>query len=109
MLLKIKDQQKKYGYALVSTQPSDFAMRDGEFKNQTNEDKMKLLQELISTLKKNNVKIVSLTDIPQESMFQKYPAWIKHVYVWHEQGKITDTELENAINNLTSRTIIIPR
>ncbi|HSA76549.1 MAG TPA: polysaccharide deacetylase family protein [Nitrosarchaeum sp.] len=109
MLLKIKDQQKKYGYALVSTQPSDFAMRDGEFKNQTNEDKMKLLQELISTLKKNNVKIVSLTDIPQESMFQKYPAWIKHVYVWHEQGKITDTELENAINNLTLRTIIIPR
>jgi len=109
MLLKIKDQQKKYGYALVSTQPSDFAMRDGEFKNQTNEDKMKLLQELISTLKKNNVKIVSLTDIPQESMFQKYPAWIKHVYVWYEQGKITDTELENAINNLTLRTIIIPR
>ncbi len=109
MLLKIKDQQKKYGYALISTQPSDFAIRDGEFKNQINEDKMKLLEELISTLKKNNVKIVSLTDIPQESMFQKYPAWIKHVYVWHEQGKITDTELENAINNLTLRTIIIPR
>ncbi|MBS3921650.1 MAG: polysaccharide deacetylase family protein [Nitrosarchaeum sp.] len=109
MMLKIKDQQKKYGYALISTQPSDFAIRDDEFKNQTNEDKIKLLQELISNLKKNNIKIISLTDIPQESMFQKYPTWIKHVYVWYEQGKITNTELENAINNLTLRTIIIPR
>ncbi len=109
MMLKIEDQQKKYGYALISTQPSDFAIHDGEFKNQINEDKIKLLEELINNLKKNNIKIILLTDIPQESMFQKYPTWIKHVYVWYEQGKITNIELENAINNLTLRTIVIPR
>lgn len=109
MMLKIEDQQKKYGYALISIQPSDFAIHDDEFKNQINEDRMKLLEELINTLKKNNIKIISLTDIPQESMFQKYPTWIKHVYVWYEQGKITNIELENAIDNLTLRAIIIPR
>lgn len=109
MLIKIKDQQEKYGYALISTQPSDFAIRDGEFKNQTNEDRMKLLEELFNNLKKNNIKIISLTNIPQETIFEKYPTWIKHIYVWHEQGKITDSELENAVNNLTLRTIIVPR
>lgn len=109
MLIKIRNQQEKYGYALISTQPSDFAIREGEFKNQTDEDKTKLLEELINNLKKNNVKIISLTNIPQETIFEKYPTWVKHVYVWHEQGKITGVELENAINNLISRMIVVPR
>ena len=107
MLAKIQTQQKQYGYALVSMQPSDFAVRDGEFKNQTNEERIKLLEELIDQLKENNIKIVSITDIPQEVLFEKYPAWIKQIYVWHKQGQITDTDLDNAINNLISRMIII--
>jgi hypothetical protein len=88
-------------------QPSDFAVRDGEFKNQINEERVQLFNELISHLKENNIKIVSLSDIPQEVLFEKYPAWIKQIYVWHEQGRITDLELDNAVNNLISRTIII--
>ena len=107
MLAKIQTQQKQYGYALVSMQPSDFAVRDGEFKNQINEERMQLLEELISHLKQNNIKIVSLADIPQEASFEKYPAWIKQIYVWNKQGQITDIELDNAINNLISRMIII--
>lgn len=107
MLAKIQTQQKQYGYALVSMQPSDFAVRDGEFKNQTNEERIKLLEELIDQLKENNIKIVSLSDIPQEVLFEKYPVWIKQIYAWHEQGQITDIELDNAINNLISRMIII--
>ena len=107
MLAKIQTQQKQYGYALVSMQPSDFAVREGEFKNQVNEERMRLFNDLVSHLKENNIKIVSLSDIPQEVLFEKYPAWIKQIYVWHEQGRITDLELDNAINNLISRTIII--
>ena len=107
MLEKIQTQQNQYGYALVSMQPSDFAVRDGEFKNQTNEERIKLLEELIDQLKENNIKIVSLSDIPQEVLFEKYPVWIKQIYAWHEQGQITDIELDNAINNLISRMIII--
>ena len=107
MLAKIQTQQKQYGYALVSMQPSDFAVRDGEFKNQVNEERMQLLEELISHLKQNNIKIVSLSDIPQEVSFEKYPVWIKQIYIWHEQGQITDIEFDNAINNLISRMIII--
>ena len=107
MLEKIQTQQNQYGYALVSMQPSDFAVKDGEFKNQVNEERMQILKELISHLKENNIKIVSITDIPQEVLFEKYPAWIKQIYVWHKQGQITDTDLDNAINNLISRMIII--
>src|SRR3989338_2137591 len=107
MLEKIQTQQNQYGYALVSMQPSDFAVKDGEFKNQVNEERMQILKELISYLKENNIKIVSITDIPQEVLFEKYPAWIKQIYVWHKQGQITDTDLDNAINNLISRMIII--
>jgi peptidoglycan/xylan/chitin deacetylase (PgdA/CDA1 family) len=107
MLTKIQTQQKQYGYALVSMQPSDFAVRDGEFKNQVNEERMQLLEELIAHIKQNNIKIVSLSDIPQEILFEKSPGWIKQIYVWNKQGQITDTELDNAINNLISRMIII--
>ena len=107
MLAKIQTQQKQYGYALVSMQPSDFAVRDTEFKNQVNEERMQLLGDLVSHLKQNNIKIVSLSDIPQEMLFEKYPTWIKQIYVWHEQEKITDMELDNAINNLIARMIII--
>jgi peptidoglycan/xylan/chitin deacetylase (PgdA/CDA1 family) len=107
VLAKIQAQQKQYGYALVSMQPSDFAVKDGEFKNQVNKDRIQILEELISHLKENNIKIVSLTDIPQEVLFEKYPAWIRQIYVWHEQGQITDMELDSAINNLISRMIII--
>jgi hypothetical protein len=107
MLAKIQTQQKQYGYALVSMQPSDFAVRDGEFKNQTNEERIKILNELISNLKENNIKIVSISDIPQEMLFEEYPTWIKKIYAWHQQGQITDTELDNAINNLISRDIIV--
>lgn len=107
MLVKIQTQQKQYGYALVSMQPSDFAVRDGEFKNQVNEERMQLFNDLVTHLKENNIKIVSLTDIPQEVLFEKYPVWIKQIYVWHEQGKMTDVELDNAINDLISRMIII--
>ncbi|MEK6865862.1 MAG: polysaccharide deacetylase family protein, partial [Thermoproteota archaeon] len=109
MLAKIQTQQKQYGYALVSMQPSDFAVRDGEFKNQVNEERMQLFNDLVTHLKENNIKIVSLSDIPQEALFEKYPVWIKQIYVWHEQGKMTDIELDNAINNLISRMIIITR
>jgi hypothetical protein len=109
MLAKIQTQQKQYGYALVSMQPSDFAVRDGEFKNQVNEERMQLFNDLVTHLKENNIKIVSLSDIPQEMLFEKYPVWIKQIYVWHEQGQITDLELNNAINNLISRMIIIAR
>lgn len=107
MLAKIQTQQKQYGYALVSMQPSDFAVRDGEFKNQVNEERMQLFNDLVTHLKENNIKIVYLTDIPQEVLFEKYPVWIKQIYVWHEQGKMTDVELDNAINDLISRMIII--
>ncbi|MEK6931994.1 MAG: polysaccharide deacetylase family protein, partial [Thermoproteota archaeon] len=109
MLAKIQTQQKQYGYALVSMQPSDFAVRDGEFKNQVNEERMQLFNDLVTHLKENNIKIVSLSDIPQEALFEKYPVWIKQIYVWHEQGKMTDIELDNAINNLISRMIITTR
>ncbi|CAD6518872.1 conserved hypothetical protein [metagenome] len=107
MMSKIQTQQNQYGYALVSMQPSDFAVKDTEFKNQTNEEKIKLLQDLISQLRENNIKIVSITDLHQEILFEKYPIWIKQIYFWNEQGLISDIELINAIENLVSRTIII--
>jgi len=107
MFKKIQTQQQQYGYALVSMQPSDFAARDGGFKNEINKDRMESLQNLFTYLKQNNIKIVSLTDIHQEILFKKYPAWIKQIYFWNEQGMITDDELENAIKNLVFRTIII--
>ena len=107
MITKIKDQQNKFGYALINTQPSDFAVRDGEFKNEVNLDRMKLFEDLILEIKNNNMKIILLEDIPQERLFNKYPSWIKLIYMWYEQEKISDIELENAVNNLISRNIIV--
>lgn len=109
MLKNIQAQQEQYGYAIVSMQPPDFAVKEDEFKNQINEQRIQLLEELISHLKENNIKIVSISDIPQEILFEKYPMWIKQIYVWHKQGQITDIELDNAINNLISKMIIKSR
>jgi peptidoglycan/xylan/chitin deacetylase (PgdA/CDA1 family) len=107
---KIEAQQNQYDYALVSMQPSDFAMRDdsGEIINQINKERIQQLRELIEYLKEQNIQIVSISDLPQEVSFEKYPAWIKRVYDWNLQGLITDTDLDNAIKNLVSRKIIIP-
>ena len=107
---KIEAQQKQYGYALVSMQPSDFAMRNdkGEIINQMNKERVDQLKELIDYLKGQNIKIVALSDLPQEVSFEKYPAWIKRVYEWNIQGLVTDSELDNAIKNLVSRKIIVP-
>jgi len=108
MMTKIKNQQEQFGYALVSMQPSDFAVKDSEFKNQINEQRIQLLQTLITEIKQNNIKIVPITDIHQEVLYEKYPVWIKQIYFWKEQGNITDSELKNAIDNLVLRNIIIP-
>jgi peptidoglycan/xylan/chitin deacetylase (PgdA/CDA1 family) len=107
---KIQVQQNQYKYALVSMQPSDFAMRDngGEIINQVNKERIQQLKELIGYLKEQNIQIVSISDLPQEASFEKYPVWIKRIYDWNAQKLITDTDLDNAIKNLVSRKIIVP-
>jgi len=107
---KIEAQQQQYGYALVSMQPSDFAMRNekGEIINQINKERFDQLKELLDYLKNQNIQIVALSDLPQKVTFEKYPTWIKRVYEWNIQGLVTDSELDNAIKNLVSRKIIMP-
>jgi peptidoglycan/xylan/chitin deacetylase (PgdA/CDA1 family) len=63
-LSKVELGVRDYGFAVVGLQASDFAVRDGEFKNEVDESKIALLKSLISDVRSHGMTIVILDRIP---------------------------------------------
>jgi peptidoglycan/xylan/chitin deacetylase (PgdA/CDA1 family) len=99
---KIQTQQANNGYALISLQPSDFALRDssGTIINKIDSGRITQLVDLLDYLKSHNIQIVLISDLPLEASYQKYPEWIKEVFNWNAKQLITDKEFDNLIIHL---------
>jgi peptidoglycan/xylan/chitin deacetylase (PgdA/CDA1 family) len=104
-LYKVESGVRDYGFAVVGLQASDFAVRDGEFKNEVDESKIALLRSLISDVRSHGMTIIILDRIP---------ALISNTVSISEQTKggifgseqITDTDLARGLGILADRGVL---
>ncbi|MGQ0605808.1 MAG: polysaccharide deacetylase family protein [Candidatus Nitrosotenuis sp.] len=107
-LAKIQASIKQYGFAVVSLQPSDLAVKTGEFKNEVNSEKLRLLKTVISEIKSNQIKTVSLESIPDTLADGSIviPDWIKNNAKWWSEGKMGDSDFTKGLQYLIEQDII---
>ncbi len=108
-LAKTKSGLDQYGFAVISLQPSDFAVKDDAFKNEVDQKKLGLLKSLISDIKSSGIAIVPLDRIPalldEKSVI--IPDWIKNNADWWADGKISDSDFTTGLEYLIEQKIIL--
>jgi peptidoglycan/xylan/chitin deacetylase (PgdA/CDA1 family) len=107
-LAKTMNSIKQHGFAVISLQSSDFAVKTDAFKNEINQEKIQLLETLISDLRANGIKIVLLEQIPDlvSDGSIVVPDWIKSNAQWWSQGKIDDWDFTKGIQYLIKEKVI---
>jgi peptidoglycan/xylan/chitin deacetylase (PgdA/CDA1 family) len=104
-LSKVESGIRDYGFAVVGLQASDFAVRDGEFKNEVDENKIALLRSLISDIRSHGMTIVILDRIPAlVSNTVSIPEQTKDGIFDSEQ--ITDVDLARGLGILTDKGVL---
>ncbi|MBI5698228.1 MAG: polysaccharide deacetylase family protein, partial [Thaumarchaeota archaeon] len=105
---KIKTSIKQNGYAAISLQPSDLAVKTDEFKNEVNSEKLELLKMVIAEVRSSQIKTVPLESIPvllsNDSIV--IPDWIKNNAMWWSEGKIDDSDFTKGLQYLIEQNII---
>ena len=108
-LAKIKVSLTHYGFSVAAIRAQDYAVKvDNGYINQADPGGMKRLATLIDFLKSNNIKIVTLDDVPNEINSKKFPKWINNIYTYYERNEISADEMHNAINYLKLIVHLIP-
>jgi peptidoglycan/xylan/chitin deacetylase (PgdA/CDA1 family) len=107
-ITKTKDSIKQHGFAVISLQSSDFAVKTDVFKNEVNQEKIRYLETLISDLRANGIKIVLLEQVPDLVSDDSIvvPDWIKSNAQWWSEGKIADSDFTKGIQYLIKEKII---
>jgi len=105
--VKIQASVKQYGFAVISLQPSDFAIKIDVFKNDVNSQKLDLLKSIISDVKSNQMQIVMLESIPNLISGVALPDWIKNNAKWWSEGKISNNDFVLGIQYLIQNGIIV--
>jgi len=107
-ITKTQSSIKQYGYALITLQSSDFAVKTDAFKNEINQEKLQLLQTLISDIRSNGMRIVPLEHIPTLVADNSIaiPDWIKNNAQWWSEGKIDDSDFTKGMQYLIEKQII---
>ncbi len=106
---KTESSIKQHGYALISLQPSDFAVKTDGFKNEVDQEKIQQLTSLISDIKTSNMRIVLLEQIPSlvgDGMIV-IPDWIKNNTKWWSEGKIADSDFTKGLEYLIEQDVIM--
>lgn len=105
---KTESSIKQHGYALISLQSSDFAVKTDGFKNEVNQEKIQQLISLISDIKASNMKIVLLEQIPSlvDDGMIVVPDWIKNNAKWWSEGKIGNGDFVKGLQYLIQNGII---
>jgi peptidoglycan/xylan/chitin deacetylase (PgdA/CDA1 family) len=100
-LAKIEASLTHYGFSVASIRAQDFAVKSGSgYSNQVDSGNLKNLETLVDFLKSNNIKMVTLDDIPGEVNSKKFPRWVNNIYTYYEKGDISADDLSSAINYL---------
>ncbi|HSD04458.1 MAG TPA: polysaccharide deacetylase family protein [Nitrosopumilaceae archaeon] len=106
--VQILDGLLNYGYAIVTMHPQDFVKRDKlSYSNEVDWNQIHELELLIDAIRNDGLKIVTISDIPQHAnVHQKTPEWIKTIFDWYEDDKISADEVLNAIKYLKEKKIL---
>jgi peptidoglycan/xylan/chitin deacetylase (PgdA/CDA1 family) len=105
---KINSNIAQYGFAVISMQPSDFAIKDGEFRNEIDATRLDLLESVIRDAKSTGINIVSLERIPTllDQSVIVVPDWVKDNARWWADGKISDSDFTKGLEYLIEQHII---
>lgn len=97
-----------YGFSVVTLHPQEYSIRDAlNYANKVDLNQIRELELLIDELKNNGIKIITIKEIPENvNVTQKVPKWVKQIFVWYENKKISEIEVINAINFLTQKGIV---
>ncbi|CDI05460.1 exported hypothetical protein [Candidatus Nitrosotenuis uzonensis] len=107
-LTKVQMVVKQHGFAVISLQASDFAVKHQTFQNEVDQRKIDLLKSLISDMRSSGMSIVFLEMIPSmldDSMIS-VPSWIKNNAGWWSEGKITDSEFTTGLEFLIEHKVL---
>jgi len=110
----------KYGFAVINMHPQEFSVfREGQYQNEINFDQIQELETLIERIKKENVDIVQLGEIDQNtsknlisetyrepSNSNAIPTWVKNNAGWWRDGHIDDGSFVQGIQFLIKQEII---
>lgn len=106
-LTKIQSSLKQYGFAVVSLQPPDLAVKTDQYENDIDTDKLSLLKSLIDDMRSNGITIVTLSRIPTlEEKSLIIPEWIKDNAKWWSEDSITDFDFTKGLEYLIEEGIV---
>ncbi len=105
-LTKIQMSIAQHGFAVISLQPSDLAVKTDTFENEIDFQKLSLLKAIFSELKSNHINMVMLESIPDSLDVMFIPDWIKTNAKWWSEGKITDSDFIKGIEYLIEQNVI---
>ena len=98
---------QKYGFTVVVMHPQEFSNRNKlDYTNNVNETQVQELTQLIDELQKNEIKIVTMSDVPNYVGQQTIPGWTQNVFSWYDKGKISENEVYVMIQYLLDKKII---
>lgn len=98
---------QKYGYAVVEMHPQEYSIRKGfNYSNVYDEAQIHELGLLIDDLHKNNLRIVTMSDIQKDVGSQTFPAWTKKVQSWYDNYTISDRDAYGTYQFLIQNKII---
>jgi len=98
-----------YGFAIVTMHPQEYSKRQGlNYTNQVDFNQIHELEVLIDDIRNSGLRILTINEIPEQvTVHQKAPEWIKQIFIWYDDKKISEDEVLNAIKFLTENKIII--
>lgn len=103
---KIKKSLTQYGFAVVTMQAQDFAVKTDVYQNEIDQEKLQKMVSLLDFIKNSGLGMVTIDEIPKYSTLQKHPYWVDKLNSWYEQGLISRSDLFNAVKYLVEKEII---
>jgi peptidoglycan/xylan/chitin deacetylase (PgdA/CDA1 family) len=102
----IMSSLQKYGFAVIVIHPQEYSNRDKlHYTNTVNETQVQELKQLIDELQKNDIKIVTMSEIPNYVGPQTIPAWIRNVFSWYQKGMISENDVSDMVQYLLDQKI----
>jgi len=104
---QIQKTLDKHGFAVVTMQPSEFAViKNGNYINQVDDKKFHELESLIDRIRAENLKLVPIGEINVEAGGIEIPDWIKNNAGWWADGFIGDSDFVSGIQFLINEGIM---
>jgi peptidoglycan/xylan/chitin deacetylase (PgdA/CDA1 family) len=98
---------QKYGFAVVVMHPQEFSNRNKlNYTNSINETQIQELVQLINELKKDGIKIVTMSEIPNYLGPQTIPTWTRDVFEWYQKGNVSADDTYSMTKYLLDQKII---